>query len=158
MWRHGTELWEELIHVPFILHVPGLPPAHVTARRSAIDLVPTILDLMGVPPPSGSAPNDFLDGVSLLPDASLGLEAEPRDVFVDMPDGPFNDPRRALLHGDLKLTISNGVSYELYDLAKDPDERQNLWEDDGPAAKEIAALYAAQKARLHEVRVTGEKK
>jgi choline-sulfatase len=158
MWRHGTELWEELVHVPFILHVPGAPPAHVAARRSAIDLVPTILDLMGVPPSAGSGPNDFLDGVSLLPDTFLaaGAQAEPRDVLVDMPDGPFNDPRRALIHGDLKLTISNGVSFELYDLAKDPEERQNLWEDDGPAAKEIAALYAAEKARLHEVRVTSD--
>jgi choline-sulfatase len=158
MWRHGTELWEELIHVPFILHVPGAAPAHVAARRSAIDLVPTILELMGVAPPSGPGANDFIDGVSLLPDAFLGpgAQAETRDVFVDMPDGPFNDPRRALFHGDLKLTVSNGVSFELYDLAKDPEERQNLWEDDGPAAKEIAALYAAQKARLHEVRVTGD--
>ncbi len=160
MWRHGVELWEELIHVPFILHVPGAPPARIAARRSAIDLVPTILELMGVPPPAGGAPNDFIDGVSLLPDAFLppGAQPEARDVFVDMPDGPYNDPRRAYLHGDLKLTISNGVSYELYDLAKDPEERQNLWEDDGPAAKEIAALYAAQKARLREVRVTGEHK
>jgi arylsulfatase A-like enzyme len=158
MWRHGFELWEELIRVPLVIYVPGVPPGHVTVRRSAIDLAPTILDLMGVPLPAGTDKNDFLDGVSLVPDLPAPASAEARDVFVDMPDGPYNDPRRALIHGDLKLVISNGVGRELYDLAKDPEERQNIWDDQGPAAEEIAALYAVQKSKLREVRVTGEKK
>src|SRR3712207_7059665 len=55
------------------------------------------------------------------------LFRSPRDVFIDMPGGPYNDPRRSLIHGDLKLTVSNEASYELYDLAKDPEERDNLW-------------------------------
>jgi arylsulfatase A-like enzyme len=158
MFRHGFELWEELIRVPLVIYVPGAAPGHVTARRSAIDLVPTILELMGVPAPSGADGKDSLQGVSMLPDVLAPAAAEARDVFVDMPDGPFNDPRRALLHGDLKLIVSNNVTQELYDLGKDPEERQNLWEDGGPAAQEIAALYALQKTKLREVRVTGEKK
>jgi choline-sulfatase len=161
MWRHGFELWEELVRVPLILYVPGLPPAHVSARRSAIDLVPTLLELLGVPAPSRDAPgNDFLSGTSLVPDLLLppGKSAEPRDVLIDMPGGPYNDPRRAIIHGDLKLTVSNGTSYELYDLAKDPEERQNLWESEGAPSKEIASYYDVAKARLREVRVTGVRK
>ena len=158
MWRHGSELWEELIRVPFVVYVPGVAPGHVAVRRSAIDLVPTMLELMGVPAPAGTEPNDFLSGVSLLPDLLAPASAEARDVFVDMPPGPFNDARQALIHGDLKLIVSNGLQRELYDLGKDPEERANLWEDGGPAAKEVNELFAAQRARLREIRVKEEKK
>jgi choline-sulfatase len=163
MYRHGAELWEELVRVPLLIFVPGLSPARVTARRSAIDLAPTILDLLSVPPPPplapGAAGNDFLSGVSMVPDLALppDASAEPRDILVDMPAGPFNDSRRSLIHGDLKLTVSNGASFELYDLAKDPEERQNLWEEP-EQAKAIQPYYDAIKARLREVRVTGERK
>jgi choline-sulfatase len=158
MVRHGAELWEELVHVPLIIYVPGVAPGHVTPRRSAVDLVPTLLDLMGVARPAGTDANDFVSGTSLLPDVFFPAGAEPRDVLVDMPDGPFNDTRRALFHGDLKLIVSNGSRYELYDLAKDPEERTNLWEKGSPEAREIEPFYVIAKTRLHEVRVTGEHK
>jgi choline-sulfatase len=163
MVRHGAELWEELVHVPLIIYIPGLPPAHIKVRRSAIDLVPTLLDLYGIKPPPPLGPgekgNDFVSGVSLVPDLTLapGAAPEERDVLIDMPDGPYNDPRRSLIHGDLKLTVSNGASYELYDLGKDPDERQDLFSDP-EQAKTMKPYYEAAKARLHEVRVTGERK
>jgi arylsulfatase A-like enzyme len=156
MVRHGAELWEELIRVPLLFYVPGVAPGHVAPRRSAVDLVPTFLDLLGVPPPTGADRNDFLSGTSFLPDVFFPTGAEPRDVLVDMPDGPFNDPRRSLLHGDLKLTVSNGARFEIYDLAKDPEEKNNLWEKGSPEALEMEPLYAAMRARLREVRVTGE--
>jgi arylsulfatase A-like enzyme len=164
MWRHGAELWEELVRVPLIFHVPGVAPGHVVARRSAVDFVPTVLEMMGVPGPEGTAgaagtdANDFLSGTSFWKDVLRPGAAEPRDVLVDMPDGPYNDPRRALIHGDKKLTISNGNRFEIYDLATDPEERNNLWEKGSPLYAEMEPFYAAAKARLHEVRVTGDKK
>jgi arylsulfatase A-like enzyme len=158
MVRHGAELWEELVHVPLLYYVPGLPPGHVKARRSAVDMVPTLLEMLGVPAPAGTDANDFLSGTSYLGDLLHPDAAEPRDVLIDMPDGPYNDPRRSLIHGDVKLTISNYSHFEIYDLAKDPDERENLWEKGGQAMRDIEPLYAAAKARLREVRVTGDKK
>src|SRR5262249_5075621 len=130
MVRHGFELWEELVRVPLILHVPSAPPSRIAARRSLIDLAPTLLDLMTVPPPpEGTDSNDFLSGVSLLPDAFLpaGATAPVRDILIDMPAGPYNDARRSFIRGDKKLTISNGTRFELYDLTSDPEERKNLW-------------------------------
>jgi arylsulfatase A-like enzyme len=157
MWRHGFELWEELVRVPLIIYVPGVAPGRIAARRSAIDLVPTVLELMGVPPPSG-ADNDFISGTSFLGDLFDPANAEPRDILIDMPDGPYNDARRAFIRGDLKLVVSNGTRSELYDLAKDPGETTSIWEKGSPEAAQIEPFYALAKSRLKEVRVTGERK
>jgi arylsulfatase A-like enzyme len=164
MYRHGFEVWEELVRVPLVVHVPGAKPSRVATRRGLIDLVPTVLDLMRVPQPPPStdmSASDFISGSSLVPDifpgvAGAGAAPEARDVIVDMPGGPYNDPRRALIHGDLKMIISGGVRFELYDLAADPEERKNLWGT--PQAKAIEERYAAVKARLREIRVTGPRK
>ena len=158
MVRHGFELWEELVRVPLLVHVPGVAPARVTARRSAIDLTPTMLELMGIPRPSG-VDSDFVSGVSLLPDLVpvAGVAPEPRDVFIDMPAGPYNDARRALIHEDLKLISSGGTRVEVYDLARDAAERRDLG-GDAEQVKQIQPYYEAMKARLREVKVTGDRK
>jgi arylsulfatase A-like enzyme len=158
MWRHGFELWEVLVRVPLVVHVPGIEPRRVAARRSLIDLVPTMVDLMGVdaPKPSDRAEAaDFLSGLSLVPDLYPEPGAEPaaRDIMIDMPGGPYNEARRAFIHGDLKLIISRGAHKELFDLASDPDETKNVW---GTRRKEIEDAYAVAKARLREIKVTGK--
>lgn len=157
MYRHGFELWEELVRVPLVVYVPGAKPSRVTARRSAIDLVPTILDLAKIPLPDGKDPNDFLSGTSLIADVFLdGAEPAERDIVIDMPAGPYNEARRSLIHGDMKLTVSGNVRFELYDLKADPEERKNLWKT--PARADIEPIYDATKARLREIVVTGKMK
>jgi choline-sulfatase len=136
MIRHGFELWEELVRVPLIVKVPGVPARRVTARRSAIDVVPTLLDLFKVPF-EATGPNDFLSGESLLPDL-LRRPGEPdpaRPVFIDMARGPYNAERRALIVGDDKLTISEGRVLGLYDLAADPGEKHDLSSDKARVAR-----------------------
>jgi arylsulfatase A-like enzyme len=162
MWRHGFELWEGLVRVPLIMLVPGVKPSRIKTRRSAIDVVPTLLDLAGVsqPPPSSQAQdNDFVSGVSLLADllAEPGKGPPQRDVFIDMPGGPYNDPRRALIHDDMKMIVSNDSRFELYDLAADDAEKKNLW-DDASLRKPLEERYAAIRAGLKEIRVTGSRK
>ena len=152
MWRHGVELWEVLVRVPLLVHVPGLTPRRIATRRSHIDLVPTILDLMGVPAPGGQG-DDFLSGSSWLSDWSEGATPAKRDILVDMPAGPYNESRRAFIHDDLKLIISRGASKELFDLAADPDEKKNVW---ATRRKEIEAHYALAKSKLREIEVTGK--
>jgi len=157
MYRHGIELWEVITRVPLVVYVPGAKPARIKARRSHIDLVPTCLELLGVPLPTGADANDFLSGVSLLPDVFLEPGSQPaeRDVLIDMPGGPYNESRRALIHGDLKLIISRGAHKELFDLAKDPGEKRNLWHS---RRKEIEAPYALFKTKLKEIEVKGKRK
>ncbi len=151
--RHGIEVWEELVRVPLIVRVPGAAPRRVAVRRGAIDLVPTILDLLQVRPAYDGGPSDFVSGVSLLPDVLGGAAPVARDVLVDMPAGPNNDEKRAFYRGEKKLYISSGVAYSLYDLAKDPGEREDLASTDKATFAELRAAYEEMKARLREVRV-----
>lgn len=124
-WRHGREVWESLIRVPLIVHVPGAPAKRVTVKRSHIDLVPTIVDLLGLPPPTG------LHGKSLVLDM-LDEEPEERDVFVDMPKGPYNEARRVVVTGKtpgVKLIDAEGKA-QVFDLAEDPEEAHPLKKTD----------------------------
>lgn len=153
MIRHGFELWEELVRVPLIVRVPGVPARRIQARRSAIDLAPTILDLCGAPPPS-NVDNDFVSGTSLVPDLFTPAGSEPaeRPVFVDMAAGPNNADRQAFIDGDLKLVASAGRPLSLYDLHADPGETKDLL-DDAARAEPMIAKFKAFRRGLREVRV-----
>jgi arylsulfatase A-like enzyme len=117
-WQHSKTVYEELIRVPLWIRVPGVEPKRVAHPVSLIDLGPTILDLFGQPTPA-----TFM-GQSLVPlltgERSLTrpIAAEGRLIqTMIFPDGKkaIYDQRRG--------------THELYDLAKDPKELENLAED-----------------------------
>jgi choline-sulfatase len=152
-FQHGFEVWEPLMRVPLLVRVPGFSPHRVSVKRSVIDLVPTLLDLMRLPLP---APGE-LSGQTLLPDleARAGEEVAERDVYLDMPDGPFTHMRRAIIHGatpGMKLIHFGGRQYQLYDLATDPGEEEDLAGDPQKLAPMIRALQA-KRAMLREIYV-----
>ncbi len=150
-FQHGLEIWEPLVRVPLILSVPGGKPRRVPVKRSVIDLVPTLLDLMRVPNPGP----EELSGRSMMADLTAGpADAyEERDVYLDMPDGPYTHMRRGLLHGTtpgMKLIHFGGRQYQLYDLALDPGEVEDLASD--PAKlRPMVELMQAKRATLHEI-------
>ena len=154
---HGREIWESLIRVPLIVYVPGIEPRKVAEKRSHIDLAPTILELAGVPLPETRGE---LQGQSLLADvlAPKDAELEERDILVDMPKGPFNDPRRAIITGKspgMKLIHFGAVYYNLFDLAEDPGEKNDLSKDK-EQVKEITARLAVIRGRMKEFEVKEE--
>ncbi len=156
MFQHGFEIWESLVRVPLVIYVPGLRPHRVPVKRSVIDLVPTILDLMRIPRP---APGE-LSGQSLLADlvAKPGDSFAERDVYIDMPDGPYTHMRRGIIHGPtpgMKLIHFGGRQYQLYDLATDPDEREDLAGDPAALAPMIQVLQA-KRATLREINVKAD--
>jgi arylsulfatase A-like enzyme len=150
LYRHGFEVWEELVHVPLVVRVPGVAAGHVETRRSAIDLVPTILELFGLPVPERAA-EDFVSGVSLMPDllSRSGSGPEPRPVLVDMSEGPNNAERQAFFDGAYKVIASNGRPIGLYDLERDPGETKDLLGD--AATDSILARFKAFRRTLRSV-------
>jgi choline-sulfatase len=148
---HGYEIWEPLVRVPMLIYVPGMAPHRVPVKRSHIDIVPTMLDVMGVPPP----PPGELSGQSMMIDLvnKPGEPFEERDVLIDMPPGPFTAMRHALIHGDtpgMKLIRLESGQYQLFDLASDPDEKEDLASDKEKLG-EMIGLFQAKRATLKEI-------
>jgi choline-sulfatase len=119
MTRHGFEIWQTLVHVPLLVIAPGVPHRRVDGPRSDIDLPRTILELLGV------TADPAFEGISLVPEI-YGAPSEPRDVFVDLPMTSDNARRRALVSGDDKLLCFDDFYCKLYDVAKDPLERDGV--------------------------------
>ena len=163
MSYHGGELWEPLVRVPLIVYVPGVKPHRIPVKRSHIDLVPTLLDILRLPQPDAgelsgqSMIGDILDDA---PEADGGAPEYPeRDVYIDMPVGPYTGMRRAIIHGPtpgMKLIHFGGNNYSLFDLAADPGETTDLAGDKDRFAPVFAA-FQAMRGSLHEVEPTEDK-
>ena len=136
------------MHVPLIVQIPGVGPRRIQTRRSHVDVVPTVLDLMGIP-------NDDpgLHGKSLAKDIATPGALEEHDIYIDMPDGPYNDMRRSVITGagaGLKLIEMQGGGSLLYDLNADPKETKNI-ASDSARMKEAKEAMARVRATVKEL-------
>lgn len=116
-----TNLWDPSIRVPFIINRPGVvQPRLDDALTSATSLHPTILELAGIPvPPDGLAAGESfaarVTGTSTDAGAVDGL------VVYD----EYGGSRMIRTRGH-KLVVRHSGPDELFDLAEDPEERENL--------------------------------
>ncbi len=146
VYRHGFEVYENLVHVPWFFVAPGLTPRRIATPRSHLDLAPTILDLLGVPP------NAAFPGVSLVPEL-YGADAPARTVLVDLPRTSDNDRRRALVTAKHKvIAFSDDAYFRVYDLEADPDEKNDLVKTDKETARALIAEYKAATASIKDVK------
>ncbi|HJL19150.1 MAG TPA: sulfatase [Sandaracinaceae bacterium LLY-WYZ-13_1] len=136
---HGHSLYEELIHVPLAIRVPGLDaPRRVEGAVGLVDVAPTILDALGEPIP------DELSGRSLLPMLrGHGRTAPPVSV------AGFMEHWRSVATGRYKLVARSRGRYALFDLADDPGEQHDL-ADERPMT--VAYLRGLLGLRLAEAR------
>ncbi|HVO09470.1 MAG TPA: sulfatase [Vicinamibacteria bacterium] len=134
--RHGHDLYQELLHVPLIVRLPGGlgVRGRVAAVTRAIDVMPTILDVLGVP--AGSA---RMQGVSLRP-LWEGREPAGRLAFAEALAAPgeskaVRDARYKYIVSASPAQVAAGgrarlpaepAAVELYDLQSDPAEQHNL--------------------------------
>ncbi len=153
LMRHGFEIWEELVRVPLMFSVPGAKPHRVKQRRGAVDLAPTLAELMKLKAPTGEGA-DFMSGESLVRDIMQppGHEVESKIVFVDMSAGPNNQERQAFIENDHKLIATGGRALGLYDLSRDPGEKNDLL-DDAALKEKYLGRYKAFRKKLRAVKV-----
>ncbi len=145
-YRHGFEIWDELVKVPLFFKIPHVKPRRINAPRSMIDVAPTIMELLGVPGP----PN--FQGVSLLPEIKGEKDAELRDVIVDLPRTSDNDRRRALIYDRYKLTsYGDDFRYHLFDLIDDPGERLDLRRRKKDVYKMMKNRYKERTKKIEDV-------
>ena len=116
---HGHSVFQELLHVPLIVRVPGLTEgdARIDDAVGLVDVAPTVLDAIGRPIP------DEMSGRSLLP--LLRGAPEPTPAPRVAVSGFMNGWRTVLI-GRHKLVQRTGAHVSLYDLAADPGEQRDL--------------------------------
>jgi arylsulfatase A-like enzyme len=125
---HGDEQWEDgrvghggseretLLHVPLLIHYPPMFPASKVAQGvEAIDIVPTLADALGV------TPDPEWQGTSLIPVAN-GVGGYP-----DMSFSSQYENSHAGRIGHWKAKLMGTGQPRVWDLAKDPDERKDLY-------------------------------
>jgi choline-sulfatase len=114
---HGHSVWQELLHVPLSMHVPGLTAGGVRVDEPVglVDVVPTVLDALGLPPLEQAS------GRSLLPLIEGRTETAPRATVAGFMHG-----WRTVVVGDLKLVHRTHATAQVYDLGADPNETRDL--------------------------------
>ena len=143
-WRgYKRDVYEGGIRVPMIVSWPGhvKPGTETDFMCSFWDLMPTFRDLTGSASPEG------MDGVSLLP-LLEGRKGQRKHDFLYFEFQEL-DGRQAVREGDWKLVHldirSEAPRYELYNLARDPGET----EDVSAFYPDIVARLQAIMARAH---------
>lgn len=115
------EMYDQAIQVPFLCKVPKGQPIKWDVPVSHLDILPTILEMVNI-----DIPKD-LDGTSL---ASSILDQKPpksKPVFSQYSGNPtVGDLRRAVIQEQYKYIYDPRDNPELYDLANDPLEMNNL--------------------------------
>jgi iduronate 2-sulfatase len=140
MWRKDT-LFEEGVHVPLIMTAPGLanPGVAAPAPVELLDLYPTLVELAGLPSVPG------LDGRSLAPilrDPAAEVRSAARSWRrVDPPELGVS-----IRSGKWRYTEWPDGSEELFDLDRDPAQRQDL-----AGRAENAAIQADLRVRSREL-------
>ncbi|HUT56607.1 MAG TPA: sulfatase-like hydrolase/transferase [Phycisphaerae bacterium] len=129
-WGKGNgtnprNMFENSIKVPAIFSQPGRIPAGqaTDAMVSAYDFMPTLLEYLDLPGPPAER---NLPGSSFLPLLEGGQPAGREHVVVFDEYGPVRMARSR----DWKYVHRHAYGpHELYNLAEDPDERNNLVDD-----------------------------
>ena len=145
-WAHSP-LYEELVRIPLLVYVPGVEPNVYDGMTSVVDVMPTVLDIAGVSSPGN------VHGASLLPrmrdSSAVGREftvstipfANPGDEVRSVDSirrNLVNSQVTTITAGDWSLLYSmdEGMS-ELYNLANDPAQENNIISGNLGVAKEV---------------------
>lgn len=134
-YGHGHSIFQELLAVPLIFHMPGKLPEgrRVKHSVSTLNVAQTILDLTGV---SGLS---RAEGRSLVPDLLGDVVSGPQVAFSD-----FQDIRRVARAGRWKLIMRANLSSVLFDLERDPGERRERSVHEFPIAGRYARILLGQ--------------
>jgi arylsulfatase A-like enzyme len=117
---HGCTLYNELLQVPLIFHLPGSGSGEYAEAVSTIDILPTLIDALGVPTPESYR----FSGQSLLP-LTRGEPWQERPIISAT---AFRGPLQLSLVSDgyKYIRFADGAPIGLYDQHNDPIEQHNL--------------------------------
>jgi arylsulfatase A-like enzyme len=139
LMEHKYNVYNTVTRVPLVVRYPPRVPAQrVFEPVSALDIHATLLDLAGIPPPQPAthsislfAPPELRAGrgffiSEMLAPASRALRLASKR-FPDFDSSPWMRRFRAVEMDGLKFIRASDGRRELYDLATDPQETNNLY-------------------------------
>ncbi|HVU58150.1 MAG TPA: sulfatase-like hydrolase/transferase [Puia sp.] len=142
-------MYEESSHVPLIIKFPSGVRGGVRTVDSLVSLVdvwPTLMDYLEI------KANDSTDGVSLMP-LVAGKAQRRAPVYIQYDgNGGYGNNQRCIVDGRYKLimdTFKGEIFMELYDVLKDPQEKENLIAGGGYEGK-VRELLAKLRAHMRE--------
>jgi arylsulfatase A-like enzyme len=147
MEGHGWTLYDEVIRIPLIMRFPENQHGgkRVSSLVQSIDIAPTVLSYVGIDPPA-----EF-EGRNLLP-LVRGVEGREGEASSFSLLSRFNqkwairtDRYKLVFTRDTKVNFFNvpvTPGFELYDLARDPLEQDNIYEDSSAVVRRLTELAA----------------
>jgi arylsulfatase A-like enzyme len=136
------QTYEGGIRVPFMVQWKGRLPAGKVSGTPviALDIHPTVVAAAG----EAIDPAWQLDGMDLLPHLSGDGKGVPHEVLY----WRFHQ-QRAIRQGDWKLVVASGApTWELYNLAEDIGEQNDLAAQRPDKVRELTAMWEAWNAEL----------
>jgi arylsulfatase A-like enzyme len=170
-WEHAVTMYDEVIHTPLIIKLPGLENAGTinNALVSQIDYAPTILSQLGFSPPSTWDGNDIFDSEfynnHVVSQATNGKKGHryrihsirTLDYKLMVADSGYSPEHLFTYQG--KPVDKRGAfpKNSFFDLKSDPLEKSNLFKDDSYQAiiDSIEYIDSLVQSRISTVN-TGE--
>ena len=138
---HGHSVYDELLHVPLIMRIPGLTQhkQQVPDAVGLVDVMPTVLDALGqeIPP--------YLVGHSFMPELRGQGQSAPRAAVSGFMRG-----WRTAAVGNLKLVHRTLDHVWLYDIAADPGETRDLAAERPLALRYLRGMLGLTLAELDD--------
>jgi arylsulfatase A-like enzyme len=131
-------VYQTHLHIPLLIKYPGQDAAAKSyALASQVDIMPTVLEYAGITPPKA------LQGRSLSHEPAAGTDTVFAVSRATMKRNPLvRGTRRAVFSGSAKLITWTAGAPELYDLASDPTERNNIYNPNDPRAIDLSERLA----------------
>jgi len=139
-FTHGNKLYEEVVKVPLIISGPDIAPSSRKNLGGLVDLAPTLLDLLELPP------EPLFQGRSILKDGRERMLCETHNALA------------CRTRNQKYIWDKRTGKVELYNLATDPDENENLGEgDDSRYFEKAINTYLLKKSTLGTLQRAKEK-
>lgn len=127
IWDHGLGVWQETVHVPWILSGPEISPIRIDGPVSTVDLAPTVLDLLGISMPAameGRTLKAALGGVALQPRPAFSEATKPRGGPAEegVQWANIRKCRAVRIEGYKRIRCPMDGTAALFDLDADPGE------------------------------------
>lgn len=136
-YSHGWSLYNEVLHVPFIVYLPGRSAMRSDKLVSFVDVIPTIFGVLGKP--------------LNIPTAGINVfsrTAHDMVIAEHVSDGgvALRTDRFTLI----RRIIDGSFQIELFDIRNDPEEKKNIFSGNEKIAESLISRYKFLQAGFPE--------